>query len=59
MSDERAKRLDQLRRAYEGGILDEDTYQVALAALGDQAEVRATVEGSGSVAQAGGVVELV
>ncbi len=33
MSDERQKRLAQLRQAYESGILDEDTYLAAVAAL--------------------------
>ena len=55
MSDERAKRLAQLRQAYESGILDEDTYQAAVAALGTEAESRAAVEGSGAIAQEGGV----
>ena len=35
MSDERSKRLEQLNQAYESGILDEDTYQTAVAALND------------------------
>jgi formylglycine-generating enzyme required for sulfatase activity len=55
MSDERARRLAQLRRAYDSGILDEDTYQAAVAALGPEARVEASVEGGGSVAQEHGV----
>lgn len=33
MTDEQAKRLAQLRRAFEDGTLDKDTYQAAVAAL--------------------------
>lgn len=55
MSDEHAKRLAQLREAYKSGILDEDTYRAAVAALGAQAEVKAEVEGSGAATQVGGV----
>jgi len=55
MSDERAKRLAQLRAAFESGILDEDTYRAAVAALGVQAGVKAEVEGAGAVAQGGSV----
>lgn len=53
MTDDRAKRLAQLRQAYENGILDEDTYQAAVVALSAQTETQATVEGSGAVAQDG------
>ncbi|MBC7249313.1 MAG: SUMF1/EgtB/PvdO family nonheme iron enzyme, partial [Anaerolineae bacterium] len=55
MSDERAKRLAQLRQAYESGILDDDTYRAAVAALGVQTEIQAEVEGPGAIAQVGGV----
>lgn len=33
MDDRQVKRLAQLRQAFESGILDEDTYQAAVAAL--------------------------
>ena len=55
MSDERAKRLAQLRRAYESGMLDEDTYMATVAALSTEARSRATVEGAGTIAQEGSV----
>jgi formylglycine-generating enzyme required for sulfatase activity len=51
MSGDRARRLAQLRQAHESGILDEDTYQAAVAALGVEATTQATVDGSGAVAQ--------
>lgn len=53
MADDRAKRLTQLRQAYETGILDEDTYRAAIDALGAAAVTQAQVTGSGVVAQAG------
>jgi hypothetical protein len=53
MADDRAKRLAQLRQAYENGILDEDTYRAAAAALDAPAITQAQVTGSGIVAQAG------
>ena len=56
MSDDPAKRLAQLRQAYESGLLDEDTYQAAVAALGAGAESQAVVEGSGAIAQGPGAV---
>ena len=56
MSDDRAKRLAQLRQAYESGILDGDTYQAAVAALGVEAETRAAVEGPGAIALGPGAV---
>jgi hypothetical protein len=52
MNDDRAKRLQQLRQAYEGGILDEDTYRLAVAALQGPAS---TLTGSGAIAQSEGV----
>jgi formylglycine-generating enzyme required for sulfatase activity len=55
-SDERAKRLAQLRQAYESGILDEDTYRAALAALDVPAAAQAELTGSGAVAQGAGAV---
>ncbi len=54
MSDERARKLAQLRQAYEQGLLDEDTYQTVVAALDRPVDLEAKVEGSGSVAQVGG-----
>jgi len=51
MSDDRDRRLAQLRQAHDSGILDEDTYRAAVAALG----AGAAVEGSGALAQAGAV----
>ena len=57
MSDEeRARRLAQLRRAYESGILDEDTYRAAVAGLDAQPRIQATVEGSGAIGQDDSVV---
>jgi formylglycine-generating enzyme required for sulfatase activity len=55
MSDDRTRRLAQLRQAYESGILDEDTYRAAVAALGVEAEIQAIVEGPGAVARDGSV----
>ncbi len=54
MKDDRDRRLAQLRQAYENGILDEDTYQAALAGLDAQAPAQAEVTGSGAAAQQGG-----
>ncbi|MBC8443605.1 MAG: SUMF1/EgtB/PvdO family nonheme iron enzyme [Deltaproteobacteria bacterium] len=54
MTDDTIKRLAQLRKAYESGILDEDTYQATLAAMGIEAEAQIIVDGSGSVALNGG-----
>jgi tetratricopeptide (TPR) repeat protein len=51
MIDDRARRLAQLRQAYESGILDEDTYRAAIAALGVEAGIQAAVEGPGAAAQ--------
>ncbi|GAB4537199.1 MAG: hypothetical protein Kow0063_23620 [Anaerolineae bacterium] len=51
MSNDRAKRLAQLRLAYESGVLDEDTYRAAVAAL----DAQVTVEGVGAIATARGV----
>jgi formylglycine-generating enzyme required for sulfatase activity len=55
MTGEHARRLAQLRQAYEGGFLDEDTYRTAVAALGAGPEVQAKSEGSGAIAQDGSV----
>jgi hypothetical protein len=54
VSDDREKQLSQLRQAHEQGILDESTYQAAVAALGAGAEAQAANVGSGAIAQAGG-----
>jgi formylglycine-generating enzyme required for sulfatase activity/energy-coupling factor transporter ATP-binding protein EcfA2 len=55
MTDDRAKRLAQLRQAYESGILDEETYRVTVAALQAQLGARqATVSGPGALAFEGG-----
>jgi len=56
MSDDREKRLKQLREAYESGLLDEDTYHAAAGALGGQVDYEAAVEGDGAVAQGKGAV---
>ena len=45
MSDDRARRLAQLRQAYESGILDEDTYRAAVAALEPERDVEASSGG--------------
>lgn len=46
MGDERAKHLDQLRQAYESGILDEETYQITLAALDATSNVQTELSNS-------------
>ncbi len=51
MTGDQTKHLAQLRQARDNGILDEDTYQAAIAALGAEPEVTATVAGSGAIAQ--------
>ncbi len=51
MSNDHDKRRAQLRRAYQDGTLDEDTYHAFIAAL--DAQVQATVSGSGAAAQLG------
>ncbi|MCP4531359.1 MAG: hypothetical protein GY831_09030, partial [Delftia sp.] len=51
MNDDRVKHLEELRRAYESGILGEDTYRAAKAALDAPASAQAEVSGSGAVAQ--------
>jgi formylglycine-generating enzyme required for sulfatase activity len=40
MTEDRKKRLEQLRKAREAGILDEDTYRAAMAGLGSLVEAR-------------------
>lgn len=56
MSDERERRLVQLRMAFESGLLDEDTYPAAIAGLGGGGKETAGVAGSGAVAQGNGAV---
>ncbi|MBU0966857.1 MAG: SUMF1/EgtB/PvdO family nonheme iron enzyme [Proteobacteria bacterium] len=56
MSDEREKRMTQLRMAFESGALDEDTYQAAIAGLWGGDKETAGVAGSGAVAQGTGAV---
>jgi formylglycine-generating enzyme required for sulfatase activity len=51
MNRDRAKRLAQLRQAYESGILDEDTYQAAVTALSAEVGSRTAVESYGAVAR--------
>ena len=53
MTDERSKRLAQLRQAYEDGVLDEDTYRAAVAALNDTPAYQAMAQ-SGAAAQGWG-----
>ncbi|MFZ5916056.1 MAG: formylglycine-generating enzyme family protein [Chloroflexota bacterium] len=55
MTDDRAKRLAQLRQAFERGILDEDTYRAAVAGLEAEAGAAATQTGAGGLAQDGSV----
>ena len=57
MSEDRAKRLAQLKQAYENGILDEDTYRAAVAALGQSADYQAEVQ-SGAAAQGEGATAV-
>jgi formylglycine-generating enzyme required for sulfatase activity len=54
VSDDRARRLAQLQQLREQGILDEDTYRIACAALEAGTGAKATNIGSGAIAQAGG-----
>jgi len=51
MTIDRAKRLAQLRQAFERGILDKDTFQAAVGALGAGATMAAEQEGGGAIAQ--------
>ena len=55
MSDDRAKRLAQLKQAFDGGAIDVDTYRAAVAALDKETGMTAHVNGAGAVAQGGGV----
>lgn len=56
MSDEREKRMTQLRLAHESGLLDEDTYQAAIDGLGGGGKESAGVTGAGAIAQGPGAV---
>ena len=51
MSDRKKRR--QLKKAFESGLLDQDTYRTALKGL--QSEASASSSGSGSAATQGGV----
>ena len=55
MTDERAKRLANLRQAYESGALDEDTYHAAVAALATLASLETQNEGGINLGEASGV----
>ncbi|MCA9962111.1 MAG: SUMF1/EgtB/PvdO family nonheme iron enzyme [Anaerolineales bacterium] len=50
MSNEHEKQLAQLKQAYESGILDENTYQAALAGLGASVQSGAIAQGDQAVA---------
>lgn len=51
MTDYQNRRLTQLRQAYQHGLLDQDTYEAAIAGLIDTPQVQGGVDGSGAVAQ--------
>lgn len=53
MPDETAKRLAQLKQAFENGVIDEDTYRSAVSALGSQASIENS--GSDGAAAQGGI----
>ena len=55
MSEDHAKRLVQLTQALESGAIDEDTYRAVMDALDKETRTAAHVNGSGAVAQGGGV----
>ena len=57
MDEEITKQLAQLKQAYESGILDDSTYQAAVAALGAPAKYQAEV-GSGAAAQGEGATAV-
>ncbi len=59
MSGDHARRLAQLRQAYDSGLLDEDTYQAAVRGLDAETGAKATLEGSGAIAQYGSVGAVV
>ena len=56
MSEDLARRLEQLLQAYGNGALDEDTFRAAAGGLG--ADVQALLQGSGSIAQGEGATAL-
>ena len=56
MSDDRKRRLDQLRKAFESGALDEDTYRAAVNGIEAEVATEASVAGSGGIAQGTGAV---
>ncbi|MEZ4770337.1 MAG: hypothetical protein R2844_18155 [Caldilineales bacterium] len=53
--DELEQQLQNLRKAFESGALDEDTYRAAVAGLTAQTSHTANVSGSGGSAQSGGI----
>lgn len=54
VTEEQEKRLQQLRNAFEGGLLDEDTYRAAVAGLeAVAATVAAELTGSGAISRIG------
>lgn len=55
MTNDRARRLAQLKQALESGAIDQDTYRAAVAALDKETGTTAHVNGSGAAAQAGGI----
>jgi len=55
MTDDRAKRLAQLKQALDSGAIDVDTYRAAVTALDREIGMTAYVNGAGAVAQGGGV----
>jgi len=55
MTDDRAKRLAQLKQALDSGAIDADTFRAAMVALDKETGVTAHVNGSGAVAQGGGI----
>ena len=55
MTDDRARRLAQLKQAFQSGILDEDTYRAAIAALGEPAPSVTVTASQGAVGVGGSV----
>jgi hypothetical protein len=51
VDEERARHIAQLKKAYEAGILDDDTYRTLLEGLGEGSSYTAEVEGEGNVIQ--------
>jgi formylglycine-generating enzyme required for sulfatase activity len=55
VSEDAAKRLAQLKAALQSGIIDDDTYHTAVAALSSATVTQADISGSGAIAQQGSV----